>query len=119
MSKGMSLKVLAVAMLLFFGGMVFASTPAQADAQAIYNKKCKKCHGATGKADTKMGKKYNIVDFTSADFQKKTSDEKMIKIIKEGYKDPKNPKRKMRAYGKKLSDDEIKGLVKLIRSFGK
>ena len=41
-----------------------ASNASAADGKAIYTKECAKCHGADGKATTKMGKKLKCRDLT-------------------------------------------------------
>ena len=81
----------------------------------IYVKQCTKCHGAEGKGDTKAGKQMGAADFTDAKLQEKFTDEQMFKVIKEGVKDEKG-KIKMKP-AEKVTDDEIKALVKLVRSF--
>ena len=40
-----------------------------ADAKALYEKDCAKCHGADGKGDTKMGKTLGAKDYTDAKVQ--------------------------------------------------
>ena len=89
-----------------------ASAMAADDAQGTWDKMCAKCHGKTGAGDTKMGQKMKVHDYTKADFQAKYTDDELFKVIKEGKED-------MPAYGKKLTDDQIKEQVKLIRSFKK
>src|SRR5208282_3662870 len=79
-----------------------------ADADANWDKNCKKCHGADGKGATPMGKKMEVKDFTDAKYQGSFTDEKATKSIKEGIKD--GDKTKMKA-AEGLSDDEIKALV--------
>jgi cytochrome c553 len=95
-----------------------ASTAAltAADANAIWEKSCQKCHGADGKGETKMGKKLDIKDFTDAKYQASFTDEKAIKAIKEGIKD--GDKTRMKP-AEDLSDDDIKALVAKIRAFKK
>ncbi|MGD0813686.1 MAG: cytochrome c [Verrucomicrobiota bacterium] len=95
-----------------------ASTAAlsAADANAIWEKSCQKCHGADGTGDTKMGKKLEIKDLTDAKYQASFTDEQATKAIKEGIKD--GDKTKMKA-NDDLSDDDIKALVAKVRAFKK
>ena len=88
-----------------------------ADAKELYEKDCAKCHGADGKGETKMGKKYNCKDYTDAKVQAELKDDAAIKAIKEGLKD-KDGKQVMKP-AEGLSDDEIKGLVAYMRTFKK
>jgi mono/diheme cytochrome c family protein len=78
------------------------------DAADLFKTKCVSCHGADGKGDTAIGKKLGVRDFQSAEVIKETDDE-LFDITKKG-------KNKMPAYDGKLTDDQIKGLVKYIRS---
>ena len=77
----------------------------------IYAKKCKKCHGASGKADTKMGKKHEIADATAPGWDKKWSLAKVIKIVTHG-----KPDSKMKAFGSKLTKEEIEAVSRYMRS---
>ncbi|HEX8810444.1 MAG TPA: cytochrome c [Terracidiphilus sp.] len=87
--------------------MAICSSPAVAqDAAATYKAKCAMCHGADGKGG-KMGTR----DFASADVKAET-DAQLTDIITKG-------KGKMPAYGGKLADADIKGLVTYIRSLAK
>ena len=84
-----------------------SSSAPKVDGAALFvAQKCVTCHGADGK-----GKVKGTPSFTDAAWQKKESDADLIEDIKKG-KPPKMP-----AFGTKLSDDEIKGLVAYIRTF--
>ena len=104
---------------ILFTAMVVAAvtTASAADAKENWDKQCAKCHGADGAGKTKMGEKLQVKDYTSAEFQAKLKDEAAAKAIKEGVKE--GDKTKMKAFGDTLSDDEIKALVKQVRSFKK
>src|SRR5580765_4653278 len=103
---------LTIAMII---GM--AVTARAADAKAIFEKDCAKCHGPDGKGDTKMGKKNGVKDYTDAKVQAEMKDDTAIKSIKEGVKD-KDGKVLMKP-AENLSDDEVKGLVAYMRTFKK
>lgn len=88
-----------------------------ADVKENWEKHCAKCHATDGTGKTKMGEKAGAKDYTSAAVQAKFKDEEMFKATKEGVKE--GDKTKMKAFGDVLSDDEIRALVKHIRSFKK
>jgi cytochrome c553 len=88
-----------------------------ADAKAIYEKDCAKCHGPDGKGDTKMGKKAGAKDYTDPKVQEDMKDDQMAKAIKDGVKDGDTVK--MKGFVDALSDDEVKALVAYIRAFKK
>ena len=94
-----------------------AASALAADVKANWEKHCLKCHGADGKGNTKMGKQSGVKDYTDPKVQAEMTDEKAIKIIKEGIVE--KGKKKMDPYGDKLNDDEIKELIAHMRSFGK
>lgn len=85
---------------------------------ANWTKECQSCHGKDGKGRTKAGRKAGVKDFTDLEYQKKLTDEQMFKQIKMGMKDE-DGKEKMKAYGDKLKDEEIKALVAYVRKFAK
>jgi len=88
-----------------------------ADGKALYEKDCAKCHGADGKGETKMGKKYACKDYTDAKVQDELKDEAAIKAIKDGYTDKEGKVVMKPAEG--LSDDDVKALVAYMRTFKK
>lgn len=102
-------------MTVVMGAAVAASYAG--DAKAIYEKDCAKCHGADGKGQTKMGQKLGVKDYTDAKVQADLKDEAMAKAIKEGVKDKEDKQVMKPAEG--VSDDDVKGLVAVIRGFKK
>ncbi len=88
-----------------------------ADATALWKENCAKCHGESGKGDTRMGKKAGVKDYTDPKVQASFTDAQAFKSIKEGVKE--DGKEKMKGYGDKLSDQDINALVAHIRTFKK
>lgn len=74
----------------------------------LYKTKCASCHGAGGLGDTPAGKAMKVVSFRDPSMVKLT-DGQMIASTANG-------KGKMPAYKSKLTDVQIRDLVKLIRS---
>lgn len=96
---------------IFLAFLTFAvSAAAQGAADLYKSKTCAACHGADGKGATPMGQKTSARDFHSPDVQKQT-DQELFDVVKNG-------KNKMPAYKDKLSDDQIKELVKYARELG-
>lgn len=89
-------------------GFILAPVHAQSTPESQYKAKCAVCHGPDGKGDTTMGKKLRVRDFHSAEVVKET-DQELFDITKKG-------KGKMPSFDKKLTDDQIKDLVKYVRS---
>ena len=85
------------------------------DATQNWNSNCAACHGKDGKGATMMGKKLQIKDLTDSKVQDALTDADATKDIKEGITDNGQPK--MKAFGDKFSDDEVKDLVAQVRSF--
>ena len=88
-----------------------------ADAKANWDANCAQCHGKAGHADTKMGKTLNAKDLTDSKVQAAFTDAKATESIKNGVKE--NGKTTMKAFGGKLTDDEIKALVAYVRTLKK
>jgi len=105
--------------IFFITGLITAltSSAVAAEAKANWEKHCQKCHGADGKGQTKMGRQSGVKDYSDAKVQAEMTDEKAIKIIKEGLVE--KGKKKMDPYADKLTDDEIKALLAYIRGFKK
>ncbi len=89
--------------------------PAAADelasARKIYSERCTKCHkeDGTGGVTEIEGKKVKAPNFTS-DKLKNEPDAEFVEVIEHGEKEDGMP-----AFKGKLSDEEIKSLVKFIR----
>lgn len=105
------MKLTRIAMVVMAAVLLMSTVPvaqAQDDAAALYKSKCQVCHGPDGKGDTPAGKKMGVKDFHDPEVAK-ASDADLFKITKEG-------KGKMPAYNGKLTDDQIKSLVKYIHT---
>lgn len=104
--------------------VVLAPSVALADApnpaiERTWKAKCASCHGADGKGQTEQGKKMQVADMTTAEFQK-TPDDKIKAAINDGIKRDKNGvKQEMEAYKTKLRPEQIDGLVAYIRTLKK
>jgi mono/diheme cytochrome c family protein len=88
-----------------------------ADAKALWVANCTPCHGPTGNGDTKMGKTLGAADLTDAKKQASFTDAQATTAIKDGVKQ--NGKTAMKAFGGKLSDDDVKALVAYVRTLKK
>jgi cytochrome c553 len=74
---------------------------------------CASCHGSDGKAQTKIGKKLKIRDYTDAKVQAELTDEAMVKATADGVSV--DGKERMKGYKAELSAAEITDLVAFIR----
>ena len=94
--------------LLIAAFAIFVVRPALADdAEALYKSKCQVCHGPDGKGSA-AGQKLGVKDFHAPDVAKQSDDE-LFAATKQG-------KGKMPAYDKKLTDDQIRQLIKYLRT---
>ncbi len=80
-----------------------ATTVPENNAEELYKKHCKKCHGMDGTKEASKAKNLQISSLPES---------AVINIIKKG-------KGKMKAYEDKLTDDEIKGVAKYVMSLRK
>jgi cytochrome c6 len=88
------------------------SIDARADNGAeIYKEHCSACHGKAGKGDTIFGKNLEIRSLASDEVQNQ-SDNELVSVISKG-------KNRMPPFERKLSRDEIREVLKYIRSLKK
>lgn len=88
-----------------------AGTASATDGFALYEQHCAKCHGKSGKADTWRGRLSFAENFTDARFQQNESNDDILAAINRGPG-------VMPAFEEKLSLDERRALVQVLRSFG-
>ncbi len=105
-------KVTAAAFLM---GGVMCWSAAAADATHLWDMNCAACHGKDGKGNTMMGHRLHIKDLTDSKVQDALTDAQATKDIKDGITE--NGRPVMKAFGGKLSDEQIKDLVAHVRSF--
>ena len=101
----MTQRITAAAVILLAATLA-APAFGQIDAAALYKTKCQMCHGANGNP-TPTGVRMGALSFQSPEVTKE-SDSTLFDITKSG-------KAKMPMY-RSLTDDQIKALVKYIRS---
>src|SRR3954470_8535741 len=102
--KMITKSALVIVSVAFGASMVFG-----ADAAANWSQHCASCHGKDGSGSTTMGKKLGVKDYTK---EQGFSDAEAAKAIKGGSG-------KMKAFGDKLSDGDIKALVAYVRGLKK
>lgn len=107
---GLSLAVIAGMATYFSGNNIVKA--ADIDAKKLYMTHCKTCHGEDGHP-TDLGVGLGAREFADAEWQAKITDEQIIKQINDGTPE------KMMPFKEKLTQDEIKALVSVIRDFGK
>ena len=78
------------------------------DSSALFIKNCASCHGKDGRAKTFKAKFNHARNLTDPDWQATITDEHMYESILKG-------KKRMTAFGKKLSKEEIAALVTYVR----
>jgi cytochrome c553 len=99
--------------------LIVASPAARAAAAADnWKQSCASCHGQDGTGQTKMGHKLGVKDLTDAAYQKTFTDDQLFTNLKAGETGA-DGKVKMKPFGDKLADDDIKALVGFVRSLSK
>jgi cytochrome c oxidase cbb3-type subunit III len=95
-------------------------SPDEEPAAAIFRDVCSVCHGAGGRGDgpSAQGLEPKPADFTDCKALAKDSDEVLFKIIKSGGQSA-GRSTVMPSWGDSLSEQQIRGLVQLIRGFCK
>ena len=93
-----------VCFLALAAGPVFG----QDDGAATYKAKCARCHGADGTSHTFEGKMTGAAKFNDPEVVK-LADADLIAVVKNG-------KKKMPAFAKKLTDDQIASVVAYIHT---
>ncbi len=106
--------ILTIAITFFVASAISARA---ADVRSNWDNNCAQCHGKDGRADTKMGKQLSAKDLTDPKVQAAFTDAKATQSIKEGVKQ--GGKTTMKAFGGKLTAEEIKALVAYVRTLKK
>jgi cbb3-type cytochrome c oxidase subunit III len=73
---------------------------------------CSVCHGDDGKGQTEEGRKKKARDLTNAKWQDSIDDTRIVRSITKGHAE-------MPAFGKKLTESEIKALAAEVRSLAR
>jgi len=81
------------------------------DANDLFKRHCVVCHGEDGKGKTDLGEGLGARDFTNKEFQDSITDERITEQITNGSE-------KMFPFKDKLTPEEIKALIPVIRAFG-
>ncbi len=103
--------MLIASVMVSFSGQAFADGDAAAG-KAVFDAKCKMCHGADGKGNAAIAKKMNLTfpDITAKETQSKP-DDVLKKRVTEGGKQMKPVKG--------LTDEQVTNVIAYVRSIGK
>ncbi|MGI8789072.1 MAG: c-type cytochrome [Pyrinomonadaceae bacterium] len=96
----------------YFGNSTASADSKKTGAATLYKTNCASCHGKDGRAKSFRGKFTNAQDLTDSAWQADEMDEDIFRAISNGRK-------KMPAFGKKLSEKEINSLVDYVRNLKK
>jgi cytochrome c6 len=113
MKKRIRTFTLLLAPLIAVPAIAFAAT-----AHENWMEHCARCHGADGTGNTKIGKKLKLHDYSNPSVQARITDDEMYDAIAEGVYDDRK-KERMKPYKDVLTQNEMKDLVALVRSFKK
>lgn len=102
------------AMLLGLLATMAAPLASASDAKELFVKNCAPCHSKDGKAQTPAAKKLGVKDLSLS----KLTDEHIAQQIRDG-KQEKQSGSKMPAFKEKLSTEEIKSLIAVVKEFRK
>jgi mono/diheme cytochrome c family protein len=91
--------------------LLFSSSALADSGSDTYKAKCAACHGAKGQGDTMLGRNLKVPALGSPEVQTRSDDE-LIAIISRG-------KKRMPPFDRKLSKDEIRDVLKFVRSLKK
>ena len=109
-SKRPSMPFLAIVLSL---AVLIPAWNAGADAtNEVYLKNCASCHGKDGKAQTLIASKLGVKDLSHS----KLSDAQIEQQIREGRPADQNSA-KMPAFKDRLTDEEIKSLITVVKEF--
>jgi mono/diheme cytochrome c family protein len=78
--------------------------------RALFKQYCAKCHGTNGRGQTAEGEIAGAQDFTDPDWQIRVEKQRMINSITHG-------RGQMPAFGKKLTEEQIKSLAAFVLTF--
>ena len=90
-----------------------ATAPPAREARGVFDSKCATCHGKDGRAKTLKAKFNKARNLTDAVWQAEVSDERIYNSIANGRG------KKMPAFAKKLSREELEGLAVYVRGLKK
>lgn len=99
----------AVLAALLLAAPVLPCAAEEPKRSAVWEANCLVCHGADGRAQTEEGRKKKARNLADPRWQESVSDERLLRSISRGRED-------MPAFGRKLSEEQMKALVAEIRS---
>ena len=100
--------------LVLFAAASISFVVAGAEPAPVFITNCAPCHGKDGKARTPAARKLGVKDLT----QSKISAAEIERQIRDGRKNPEG-KQQMPAFGERLTPEEIKQLISVVKELRK
>ena len=108
MTKIFATGLFTAVIALCLGSQTGTTVTAAEASKALFLRNCARCHGADGKAQTKLGQSLGAADLTSGDVKEMNNGE-IRRIITRGRGD-------MPAFGKRLTARQIGSIAEYVRS---
>ncbi|MFZ5443526.1 MAG: c-type cytochrome [Myxococcota bacterium] len=112
----MSRVILLVAL---FAAPALADDAADKKVARLWKAKCSACHGVDGRGQTESGRKLQVPDLSTAEWQAKTTDDFIRERVTNGFREERDGKlREMPAFKTELAPEHLDAVVALVRSLG-
>jgi mono/diheme cytochrome c family protein len=114
MNHSVKIRPGALLIALWLMAAAGARTAVAGEGTELFNKICASCHSKDGTAQTPAAKKLGVKDLS----QSKLTDDQISYQIREGRQENQTVS-KMPAFKDKLSSDEVKSLIAVVKTFRK
>lgn len=102
-------------LVVILAAPAFAEAPNKKVAR-LWASKCSACHGVDGRGQTETGRNLKLPDFTTPQWQAKTTDDFIRNRVTKGISEVRDGvKKEMPAFGDELTPEHLDAIVALVR----